>query len=133
MTVFSAIHVYFEGDEKLKEGFNQFLSELSHAAQRHRCRFRAISCGPRSEACKDFATAIRANEGVWNILLIDSDGPDSGQLTQSLCKQHGWGRDHRESIFWMVQTMESWFHADKEALEDFYGSCFRKKALKHQC
>ncbi len=26
--------------------------------------------------------------------------------------------------------MESWFHADKEALENFYGAGFRKNALK---
>jgi predicted Zn-dependent protease len=25
---------------------------------------------------------------------------------------------------------ESWFHADKEALQEFYGSSFRKNALK---
>ncbi len=26
--------------------------------------------------------------------------------------------------------MESWFHADKEALQEFYGQGFKKKALK---
>lgn len=30
----------------------------------------------------------------------------------------------------MVEMMESWFHADKEALEKFYGQRFRRGALK---
>jgi hypothetical protein len=30
----------------------------------------------------------------------------------------------------MVEMMESWFHADKDALEIFYGSQFNQKSLK---
>jgi len=30
----------------------------------------------------------------------------------------------------MVEMMESWFHADREALERFYGPTFRMTALK---
>jgi hypothetical protein len=30
----------------------------------------------------------------------------------------------------MVEMMESWFHADKEALTTFYGANFRRNALK---
>jgi len=30
----------------------------------------------------------------------------------------------------MVEMMESWFHADKDALESFYGPDFRRNALK---
>jgi hypothetical protein len=30
----------------------------------------------------------------------------------------------------MVEMMESWFHADKDALEKYYGNGFRKRALK---
>jgi hypothetical protein len=30
----------------------------------------------------------------------------------------------------MVEMMESWFHADKDALEAYYKSGFRKAALK---
>ena len=42
-----------------------------------------------------------------------------------------WDKSHAESIFWMVEMMESWFHADKDALERFYGSGpkFRRNAL----
>ncbi len=34
-----------------------------------------------------------------------------------------------ERIFWMVEMMEAWFHADPEALEGFYGEGFQRKAL----
>ena len=30
----------------------------------------------------------------------------------------------------MVQTMEAWFHADKESLQEYYGQGFRSAALR---
>jgi len=36
---------------------------------------------------------------------------------------------NKDSIFWMVEAMESWFHADKEALQRFYGKGFRADAM----
>lgn len=33
-----------------------------------------------------------------------------------------------DSIFWIAEMMESWFHADKDRLEEYYGSRFRMKA-----
>jgi hypothetical protein len=80
--------------------------------------------------CRDFQIAIKTNPDAWNILLKDSEGPDSGDLSASLCKQNEWSQSHAQSIFWMVEMMESWFHADKEALQQFYGSGFKKNALK---
>ena len=34
-----------------------------------------------------------------------------------------------DSKFWMVEMMESWFHADKAVLEAFYGRGFRREVL----
>ena len=92
--------------------------------------FRLISAGSGSAAYDRFHVAIAANKNVWNILLTDSEGPDTGALSESLCRKYGWDRDHQDSIFWMVEMMESWFHADKDKLEEFYGQGFRKNALK---
>ena len=47
-----------------------------------------------------------------------------------LCRQHGWDQCHAGSIFWMVQMMEAWFHADKDRLQKFYGEGFKESALK---
>jgi len=124
------IRIYFEGDKALKPGFDQFLRELKETAKRQRCDFRLISANSGAEACGDFGRALRTRREAWNILLIDSECPDDGNLSKSLCEKHGWDKSRAESIFWMVEMMESWFHAHKEAVEKFYGQGFRRNVLK---
>lgn len=126
----SEIHVYYEGHKLFKEGFSQFFVQLRQRAHERRCHFRLIPSGSGSAACDRFNVAIRANKNVWNILLTDSEGPDMGSLSESLCRRYDWDGNHRDSIFWMVEMMESWLHADKDKLEEFYGRGFRRNALK---
>jgi hypothetical protein len=128
--VFTEIRIYYEGDRLLKPGFNQFFNQLRIQAEAHRCRFQLIPGGSGSTACRDFGIAIETHPYAWNILLIDSEGPHTRDLSESLCREHAWPKSSRDSIFWMVQMMESWFHADKDALEEFYGPKFKKNALK---
>jgi len=104
--------------------------QLRDTAKERRCKFSLISGKSGSEACQDFATALKTHKNAWNILLKDSEAPDHGKLSSSLCEEQAWDKSHSDSIFWMVQMMESWLHADKEALEKFYGAGFRKNALK---
>jgi Domain of unknown function (DUF4276) len=111
-------------------GFSQFFDQLRRLARERRCGFQLISGGSGPTACSDFGRALGTHPHAWNILLVDSDAPHRGGLAESLCLQYGWDKSHRGSIFWMVQMMESWFHADKDALENFYGSSFEKKFLK---
>ena len=110
------IRIYFEGDKSLKAGFDAFFGEIRERAGAARCKVRPIATGGTPE--RDFDIALRKHPEAWNILLRDSEGP--------------WNQDLRtsDSIFWMVEMMESWFHADKDALEDYYKSGFRKAALK---
>jgi hypothetical protein len=76
---------------------------------------------------RDYAKALKTHPDAWNILLRDSEGPLSSEETVEICKRNGW--DHN-SVFWMVQMMEAWFHADKNALERYYGDEFRREALR---
>ena len=122
------IRIYCEGDRLLKPGFHAFFAALRKQARDKRCDFHLIAA--KGTPCRDFGIAIKAHPDAWNILLKDSEGPDSGDLSASLCKQHEWSPSHADSIFWMVEMMESWFQADKEALKEFYSSGFRKNALK---
>jgi hypothetical protein len=69
-------------------------------------------------AQRDFGIAMRKHPTAWNILLRDSEGPWKEDLQTS------------DSIFWMVEMMEVWFHADKDALEAYYKAGFRRTALK---
>ncbi len=125
--MFTEIRIYYEGDPLLKSGFRAFFSKLRDAAKERRCGFRLISA--KGSPCRDFGIAIKSNPDAWNILLKDSEGPDSGRLSLSLCAEQNWDQSHAESVFWMVEMMEAWFHADKDAVERFYGDGFNKHAL----
>lgn len=124
------IRIYFEGDRRLKPGFDTLFGELKKRANDTGCRFRIIDGRSGDEASRDFDTALRAHPQAWNILLRDSEGPLEADASASLCRKHGWNRAHAKSIFWMVEMMEAWFHADKNALKEFYGSKFNENALK---
>jgi len=122
------IRIYYEGDAQLKPGFAEFFRELSEKARARKCRLRLISS--KGTACGDFGKAIETHTEAWNILLMDSEKPYAPNFSVALCKREHWDKSHADSIFWMVEMMESWFHADKDALEFFYGVGFRRKALK---
>lgn len=124
------IRIYYEGDRLLKPGFHIFFTTLRERAREKRCDFHLIAA--KGTPCRDFRIAIETHPDAWNILLKDSEEPDSGALSASLCKQNEWSQSHAQSIFWMVEMMESWFHADKDALEQFYGPPpkFKRNALK---
>jgi len=124
------IRIYYEGHRLLKPGFDAFFVGLHRKAEAKRWRIRLIAANSGDAACEDFATAQRTHLNQWNILLRDSEGPDTGKLSAVLCTQKGWSESYAGSIFWMVEMMESWFHADKDALQEFYGERFNKNALK---
>lgn len=113
------IRIYFEGHESLRQGFCAFFKEIYDLARARRWRVELIAT--HGTPAEDFAIANRTHRDAWNILLLDSESPDSGELTASLIAREGWDASHKDSIFWMVQMMEAWFHADKDALERFYG------------
>ncbi len=95
---------------------------------------RIVACGGRQEAFKDFVTALRTQKaGSMVMLLVDSEGPvDGTDPWAHLLSRDRWQRppDARpEQCHLMVQIMESWFLADPEAIEKFFGAGFRKNAL----
>jgi len=124
------IRIYFEGDKLLKPGFDAFFDEIKKRTREKRCSFRLVAGGSGELACRDFAIALREHPDSWNILLRDSEGPVGPDASASLCRQHRWDPVHADSIFWMVEMMEAWFHADKSALQNFYKSGFKADALK---
>ena len=108
------IRVYFEGDNALRKGFHDFLkSEIDRAIQR-RLRFNLIAGGSTAETIKDFMTAARAHKDAINIVLIDSDKPDNGNLIAEVKRRASWDTDvgakiQDDQIHFMVQVMESVF------------------------
>jgi hypothetical protein len=123
------IRIYFEGDKRLEPGFKAFLRELRNRANEKGCRLRPIPAKSGDQACQDFNDALQTHSSAWNILLIDSEGPLDAVRVAALCKAFGWRKPVSRSIFWMVEMMEAWLHADKDALATFYGRGFKRNAL----
>jgi hypothetical protein len=95
---------------------------------------RIVACGGRRNAYNQFCTAIRSGEGLA-ILLVDSEA----SVTEADPWRHvaqrpddewqkpaGATEDH---LHLMVQCMEAWFLADRQALQEFFGQGFNENAL----
>jgi hypothetical protein len=111
------LRIYFEGDARLRPGFRQFLSEIANAASGKKCQFDLIATD--GTPVQDFRDAMKTHPEAWNVLVLDSD---LGRTAVEGCDP--------ESIFWMVQIMESWLLVDIDALKRFYNGGFQESALK---
>ena len=91
-----------------------------------------IASGSRNEAYDDFK-AVHAQGNVTAMLLVDAEE----EVTVSGAWEHLRSRDNwrrppgasNDQCHLMVQFMESWFLADRPALQEFYGHRFRSRAL----
>lgn len=89
---------------------------------------RFIPCGDRRSAYEDFCTAVQtAREGEYIILLVDSEAPvvSSKLRWQHLKDRPGddWSKPDgvsEEQVHLMVECMETWLIADRDALKKFY-------------
>jgi hypothetical protein len=105
---------------------------------------RIVACGSRADAYKSFCTAIANNELA--MLLVDSEArmaagaepsnaPSSEWLPWLHLKQRqgdGWDRPANSDdlqCHLMVQCMEHWLLADRDALRAFFGKGYRDSAL----
>ncbi len=121
------LRIYFEGDEGLKRGFDTFLREIKTAARSKGWDFDTVATN--GTPAKDYITALKTHSRAWNVLLLDSDEALVRSST-SLSRKKGLKGCDPDSIFWMVEIMESWFLADPEALERHYKGGFKTKAVK---
>ena len=130
-----SVKLYVEGggDSKAlrtacRRGFSRFIEK---AGLRGRMP-RIVACGGRDDAYDSFKTA-HAREGEAAMLLVDAEGPMSEPGPwQHLERRDGWRRPDGATdgqCHLMVQVMESWFLADTDTLESFYGRDFRRRAL----
>ena len=115
----SEFRIYFEGDKALRQGFLTFLGEIYNQARMRKCRINLIAAG--GTPIEDYRIAVKTHRDAWNILILDSEGPDDGNLFAHLCLSRGVDMSCAGSVFFMVQLMEAWFLADTEALERYYG------------
>ena len=96
----TAIRIYFEGDAKLRPGFNAFFSEITDTVREMRCTFKLVATN--ATPGPDYIDGSRRNPKAWNLLLLDSDGP----ITSDLLERKGLAQSDEGSVFWMVQVMD---------------------------
>ena len=97
-----------------------------------------VRCGDRANAFRRFSVALReAGDNELPILLVDSEGPvrDGQSAWEHLQKSDGWrqpasaGDSH---AYLMVQAMEAWLMADRDALREYFGRGFNENRLPRQ-
>lgn len=128
------IKVYVEGGgdspslhNLCREGFRKFLQSAGLGGKMPRI----VASGSRNAAYEDFKTAMRSRStNELPLLLVDSEGPVAQESTpwQHLKVRDGWDRPpgaNDDQTFLMVQAMETWLIADREALESFCRAGFR--------
>jgi hypothetical protein len=134
------VKVYVEGggdhnkalDTECRRGFSKF---FRNAGLKNRMP-RVVACGGRTGAFDCFKTSHEnAGSEDFAILLVDSEapvaGPDPWEHVR-LRAGDGWDRPAGAScdrLHLMVQAMEAWFYADKDALQKYYRQGFRPGAL----
>ena len=132
------VRIYVEGggdhnkalDTECRRGFREFFRKAGLVRRMPRI----VSCGARSGAYKSFRTSHEnAGDDDFTMLLVDSEAPVSGgDAWEHVRTRDGWQCPDGatpDQLHLMVQAMEAWFHADKDAVESYYGRGFRPGAL----
>jgi len=103
-------------------------------------RPRVVACGSRTDAYEAFCIAIKKGQDA--LLLVDSEqpvnpnyqkgGPDTWQPWAHLKARDKWIQPQHSAdsdCHLMVQSMENWFLADRDALKAFFGQGFNGNLL----
>ena len=133
-----SVKVYVEGGgdtrelkQKCRRGFSEFFRKAGLAGRMPR----VVSGGSRNNTYDWFRTALtNANHGDFVVLLVDSEGAVAGDQDawSYLAASDNWLKPQSavdESAHLMVQCMEAWFFADKQALATYFGDGFNENAL----
>ncbi|MBI3582070.1 MAG: DUF4276 family protein [Nitrospinae bacterium] len=132
------VRIYVEGGGASKalltscrRGFRTFFEKTSLKGRMPKI----IACGSRNDAFSDFVTALKSPEtSDFILLLVDSEGPflNDTNVLSYLSDRDGWGLPKsatKDNVHLMVQCMETWFLADKAALENYFGQGFLTNSL----
>ena len=116
---------------RFREGWRDFLRSAGVVG-----RVKVVRGGGREQTYRRFVTAAAsAGSSSTALLLVDSEDPVAAGHTvwQHLAVRDRWtcpdgvGDDQ---AFLMVQVMETWFLADRDALRAYFGDGFRAKTIR---
>ena len=132
------IRIYVEGGgdyegtkTEFRKGFHAFLEQLQRWVGSEFRNPKVLPCGGRDLTYKSFRHALEDHPDACNILLVDTEGPVTGKPREHLQATKGWQfpPDTDDNCHLMVQAMEAWLVADREALKRFYGLGFNENAI----
>ena len=111
-----------------RKGFREFIKKAGAGGRMPRI----VASGSRQQAYDDFKMEHALGNGNA-ILLVDAEAPvSSAGPWEHLGQRDHWHRPRGATdgqCHLMVQVMESWFLADSNVFETFYGQGFRAHAL----
>ena len=116
---------------RFREGWNKFFDSAGVGG-----RTKIVRGAGRRQTFDRFATAVSDSApGTVPFLLVDSEGPVAPEhsVWRHLHARDDWTRPDGagdDQAFLMVQVMETWFLADREALRNYFGAKFRENAIK---
>lgn len=130
--------VYVEGGgntralkSKCREGFREFFLKAGLKGRMPRI----VASGPRKDAYDDFCTTLEQNKSsTFIMLLVDSEAEvaHGDSAWEHLKKRDNWEKPKSvedDNAHLMVQCMEAWFIADRDALKNYFGQKLNLNAL----
>ena len=118
---------------RCREGFRKLLENCDFGAQRKMPRLTA--CGGRDSAFDDFKIAHKNNPpGGFVALWVDSEEPLANleAAWKHLLTRDGWRQPDGatdEQVLFMTTCMETWFVADRQALQAHFKNKLQDSAL----
>ncbi len=121
------IFIYVEGHYLLRKAFKRFIDNYFN----RNVNVRIFTS--KGKPVKEFCKGIKYNPQTFSILLMDSDVLEKPYI-ESVKSRKDWNLCtdlpvENDQLHFMVQCMESWFFADKEKLNAFYGNEFNQNKL----
>lgn len=115
---------------RFREGWNEFFKSAGVGNKTN-----IVRGGGRDQTLKKFAIAVKKERlGTVPLLLVDSeDRVESGHSVWQHLYTQGWHQPPHtddDQAFLMVQIMETWFLADRVALQKYFGARFKQNVLK---
>lgn len=132
------VRLYIEGggdNRRLGAQFREGWAKFFEAAGLGGRMPKVVRGGSRTQTFDRFETDVRGRStDVVPLLLVDSEHPvdASHSVWQHLRVSDGWRKPvgaGDNDAFLMVQVMETWFLADRDALRRYFGSRFAENAL----